>query len=69
MEILKRQRDAVGLSVYSDTYEYYAPEKGSDRHRKMILHQLESLLNSNHQLQQKPISIYMKLQKTFIEGL
>jgi uncharacterized protein (DUF58 family) len=45
-EILKRQRDAIGLSVYSDTYEYYAPEKGSDRHRKMILHQLESLLNS-----------------------
>jgi len=44
--ILKRQRDAIGLSVYSDTYEYYAPEKGSDRHRKMILHQLEGLLNS-----------------------
>lgn len=44
MEILKRQRDAVGLSVYSDSYEYYAPEKGSDRHRKMLLHQLEQLL-------------------------
>ena len=47
MEVLKRQRDAVGLSIYSDTYEYYAPEKGSDRHRKMILHQLENLLTSN----------------------
>ena len=46
MEILKRQRDAVSLSIYSDTYEYYAPEKGSDRHRSMLLHQLESLLNS-----------------------
>ncbi|WP_299012059.1 DUF58 domain-containing protein [uncultured Polaribacter sp.] len=46
MEILKRQRDAVGLSVYSDTYEYYAPEKGSDRHRNMLLHQLEQLLVS-----------------------
>ncbi len=45
-EILKRQRDAVGLSIYSDTYEYYAPEKGSNRHRKMILHQLEQLLQS-----------------------
>ena len=44
MEILKRQRDAVGLSIYADTYEYYAPEKGSERHRKMILNQLESLL-------------------------
>ena len=45
-EILKRQRDAIGLSVYSDSYEYYAPEKGSDRHRKMILHQLEKVLQS-----------------------
>lgn len=44
MEILKRQRDAVGLSIYSDSYEYYAPEKGSERHRKMLLHQLEQLL-------------------------
>ena len=47
MEILKRQRDAVGLSIYSDSYEYYAPEKGSERHRRMLLHQLEQLLLSN----------------------
>jgi len=46
MEILKRQRDAVGLSIYSDRYEYYAPEKGSERHRSMLLHQLEQLLVS-----------------------
>ncbi|WP_201288404.1 DUF58 domain-containing protein [Tenacibaculum maritimum] len=46
MEILKRQRDAVGLSIYSDKYEYYSPEKGSDRHRKMILDQLQQLLIS-----------------------
>ena len=46
MEILKKQRDAVGLSIYSDTYEYYAPEKGSERHRKMLLNKLESLLTS-----------------------
>jgi len=46
MEILKRQRDAVGLSIYADTYQYYAPEKGSDRHRKMLLHQIENILTS-----------------------
>ena len=44
MNILKKQRDAVGLSVFSDTYEYYAPEKGSDRHHRMILNALENLL-------------------------
>ena len=47
MEILKKQRDAVGLSIYSDSYEYYAPEKGSERHRTMLLHQLEQLLVSS----------------------
>ena len=46
IEILKRQRDAIGLSIYSDTYEFYAPEKGSERHRKMIIHQLEKLMRS-----------------------
>lgn len=44
MNLLKKQRDAVGLSVFSDTYEYYAPEKGSDRHHRMILNALENLL-------------------------
>lgn len=44
MNLLKKQRDAVGLSVFSDSYEYYAPEKGSDRHHRMILNALENLL-------------------------
>jgi len=44
MNLLKKQRDAVGLSIYSDIYEYYAPEKGSDRHHRMILNKLENLL-------------------------
>jgi uncharacterized protein (DUF58 family) len=52
MNLLKKQRDAIGLSVFSDSYEYYSPEKGSDRHHRMILNALENLL-------QKP-----KVQKT-----
>ena len=46
MELLKRQRDAVGLSIYSDKYDYYAPAKGSDRHRRMLLTHLEGLLKN-----------------------
>lgn len=46
MNLLKKQRDAVGLSVFSDAYEYYAPEKGSDRHHRMILNKLEDLLEN-----------------------
>lgn len=44
MDLLKRQRDAVGLSVYSNTYEFYAPEKGSGRHHRMLLNKLEDVL-------------------------
>jgi uncharacterized protein (DUF58 family) len=40
MKLLKKQRDAVGLSIYSSNYEYYAPEKGSERHHNMLLDQL-----------------------------
>jgi uncharacterized protein (DUF58 family) len=49
MSLLKKQRDAVGLSVFSDNYEYYAPEKGSDRHHRMLLHKLEDLLSQPKQ--------------------
>lgn len=44
MNILKKQRDAVGLSIYSDEYEFYSPEKGSDRHHRMLLDKLENIL-------------------------
>lgn len=46
MHILKKQRDAVGLSIYSDAYDYYAPEKGSERHHQMLLSQLSQMVMS-----------------------
>ncbi len=46
MSLLKKQRDAIGISLYSDNYEYYASEKGSDRHHRMILSKLEEVLES-----------------------
>jgi uncharacterized protein (DUF58 family) len=46
MNLLKKQRDAIGLSVFSDNYEYYAPEKGSDRHHRMVLNALENVLTA-----------------------
>lgn len=44
MQILKKQRDAVGLSIYSNNYEFYAPEKGGERHRQMLLHKLGEIV-------------------------
>ncbi len=49
MSLLKKQRDAVGLSIYSDKYEFYAPEKGSDRHQRMLINQLENILKTPKQ--------------------
>jgi len=47
MNVLKKQRDAVGLSVYSDTYNYYSPEKGSERHFQMLLAKLNEINLTN----------------------
>ena len=44
MELLKRQRDAVGLSVYGESLEIHTPSKSSSIHQRMIIHELEKLL-------------------------
>ncbi|MGB1450857.1 MAG: DUF58 domain-containing protein [Marinirhabdus sp.] len=46
MNLLKRQRDAVGMSIYSDRYEFYCTEKGSARHHHMLLGQLDRAVTS-----------------------
>lgn len=49
MELLRKQRDAIGLSLYSDQYERYLPEKSSLSHHHLLLNTLEETL------QNKPI--------------
>ncbi|WP_289022615.1 DUF58 domain-containing protein [uncultured Salegentibacter sp.] len=44
MQMLKRQRDAMGLSIYSDEFEFYSPEKGSDRQQYRLLDALNKSL-------------------------
>lgn len=51
MHILKKQRDAVGLSIYSDTYNFYSPEKGSKRHHHMLLAKLSEAVTSKPESQ------------------
>ncbi|GLU42865.1 DUF58 domain-containing protein [Allomuricauda sp. NBRC 101325] len=43
MQILKKQRDAVGLSIYSDTYDFYSSEKNSERHFQMLYSKLNEV--------------------------
>jgi len=44
MNILKRQRDAVGLSVFSEKVDIHTPERTNTRHHQLLIHQLEKML-------------------------
>jgi len=63
MEILKRQRDAVGLSIYNEKETYYAPTKGSDRHRRMLLTQLEDLLKQKSKASTETYTVLHEIAK------
>lgn len=59
MNILKRQRDAVGLSIFSDAYDFYAPEKSSERHHRMILAKLQEIGEKTKSSKQTEIYTYL----------
>lgn len=61
MNLMKKQRDAVGMSIYSDDYEFYTGEKGSDRHHHMLLDQLNSVLDPNTTKVEKKTDTYKHL--------
>jgi uncharacterized protein (DUF58 family) len=43
MQILKKQRDAVGLSMYNEKIDFSCQEKGSERHFNMIYSELKKV--------------------------
>lgn len=45
MNLLKKQRDASGLSIINDTIAFHSPCKSSSVHQKYLLNELELLLN------------------------
>ena len=47
IELLKRQRDAVGLSIFSETVEVHTPAKSSSLHHKMLYHELEKRIQAH----------------------
>ena len=61
MQMLKNQRDAVGLSVFSDTLELHTQSRGGDMHQKMIYRELEKLL--------RPISTEVKRKSMVTDTL
>jgi len=48
--LLRRQRDAVGLALFSNQIELQTDAKLSSLHAKMLYHELENLLNNEGEL-------------------
>ena len=44
MQLLKKQRDAIGLSLFADEVSKHYPARSSQVHRKLLLNEMESLL-------------------------
>lgn len=53
IELLRRQRDAVGLSVFAEKVELQTAARSSSVHHKMLYHELEKLLNDKGGEEQK----------------
>ena len=50
MNIFKKQRDAVGISTFSDEIETHILAKSSNRHHQLIYQELENVLSVNAKL-------------------
>lgn len=53
IHLLKKQRDAFGLSIFSDDVEVHTPARSSATHSKLLFHELENLLVQPEKTQQK----------------
>ena len=46
--LMRKQRDAFGLSVFSDKYDFYSPAKSSLTHQRFILSSIEKLSENKY---------------------
>lgn len=47
MELLKKQRDAFGLSTFNESLDFHTVNKSNVRHHRLILSELERILNQD----------------------
>jgi len=53
IELLRRQRDAVGLSLFSDTVLFNERPKSNAKHMTYLMQQLDRILDEEKQLEQR----------------
>lgn len=46
IELLKKQRDAVGLSLFNEKLTTHTPAKSSGAHHRMLIHEMEKCLHT-----------------------
>ena len=63
MNIFKKQRDAVGISTFSDEIETHILAKSSNRHHQLIYHELENILSINTKLNHRKTSTVSALNE------
>ncbi len=56
MELMRRQRDAVGLDLFDETIAFHEAAKSSAVHNKLVYSQLESLIANYDKTQKKTTS-------------
>lgn len=44
IHLLKKQRDAFGLTIFSDSVDVHTPARSSTMHSKLLFHELETIL-------------------------
>lgn len=47
INLLKKQRDAIGLSIFTDKLEVHTPNKTTQRHHRILYNELDKLLSFN----------------------
>ncbi len=47
MELLKKQRDAFGLSTFNESLDFHTANKSNVRHHRLIISELERILNQD----------------------
>ena len=63
MNIFKKQRDAVGISTFSNEIETHILAKSSNRHHQLIYHELENILSINTKLNNRKTSTVSALHE------
>lgn len=56
INLLKKQRDAFGLTLFSEDIELQTPAKSTQVHQKYIYHQLENYLNKSGEIRKTNLS-------------